>query len=394
MNIKSLLLGSAAAFAVVSGARAADVVVAQPEPVEYVKVCDAYGAGFFYIPGTDTCLQISGYVWGQVQGASGHFDDEDLTASYYGPEGGMTMSERYRINFDVRSQTELGTLRGYIRLQGDNSGSALGYSTDIPTGADQAYLDFLGFRIGYSETDWVNSAVGGDANWGSHSWGGMYYGYRQVDKISYGFTQNGFFGSIAAENDASGYDATGNYGNTGNYDGHTDWTPDVVGLIGYSGGWGAVWAKAAYDNRLDNYDYFHNNSLSGWSAQIGTQINMPNMPGSSLRVLGYYNSADTSFGTSSPTWVYGGWGQSEWAVLVSYQQQFSDKFTGSVGFEYFDNFYEPLSDVKTGANGYMAELSLVYTPVKNFEIRSELNYSKIDSNKGSTSGFLRFTRYF
>ncbi|MEK1855442.1 MAG: porin, partial [Phyllobacterium sp.] len=57
MNIKSLLLGSAAALAAVTGARAADaVVVAEPEPVEYVRVCDAYGAGFFYIPGTETCL--------------------------------------------------------------------------------------------------------------------------------------------------------------------------------------------------------------------------------------------------------------------------------------------------------------------------------------------------
>lgn len=26
------------------------------EPLEYVKVCDAYGAGFFYVPGTDTCM--------------------------------------------------------------------------------------------------------------------------------------------------------------------------------------------------------------------------------------------------------------------------------------------------------------------------------------------------
>ena len=63
MNIKSLLLGSAAALIAVSGARAADaVVVAEPEPAEYVKVCDVYGAGYFYIPGTETCLRIGGYV--------------------------------------------------------------------------------------------------------------------------------------------------------------------------------------------------------------------------------------------------------------------------------------------------------------------------------------------
>ncbi|TIV09274.1 MAG: porin, partial [Mesorhizobium sp.] len=44
MNIKSLLLGSAAALIAVSGARAADAVtVAEPEPAEYVKICDVYG---------------------------------------------------------------------------------------------------------------------------------------------------------------------------------------------------------------------------------------------------------------------------------------------------------------------------------------------------------------
>src|SRR5262245_46981448 len=63
MNIKSLLLGSAAALIAVSGARAADaVVVAEPEPAEYVRICDVYGAGYFYIPGTETCLRIGGYV--------------------------------------------------------------------------------------------------------------------------------------------------------------------------------------------------------------------------------------------------------------------------------------------------------------------------------------------
>ncbi len=67
MNIRSLLLGSAAALAAATSANAADAVFApEPEPVEYVRVCDAYGAGFFYIPGTETCLQISGYVWYQI----------------------------------------------------------------------------------------------------------------------------------------------------------------------------------------------------------------------------------------------------------------------------------------------------------------------------------------
>ena len=68
MNIKSLLLGSAAALAVVSGAQAADAIVAaEPEPMEYVRVCDAFGTGYFYIPGTETCLKIGGYVRAHIE---------------------------------------------------------------------------------------------------------------------------------------------------------------------------------------------------------------------------------------------------------------------------------------------------------------------------------------
>ena len=51
--VKSLLLGSAAGLVAVAGAQAADLPV-KAKPVEYVKICSIYGAGFFYIPGTDT----------------------------------------------------------------------------------------------------------------------------------------------------------------------------------------------------------------------------------------------------------------------------------------------------------------------------------------------------
>ena len=60
MKLKSLLFGSAAVLAAGTGAQAADLPTV--EPVEYVRICDAFGTGFFYIPGTDTCLKLSGYV--------------------------------------------------------------------------------------------------------------------------------------------------------------------------------------------------------------------------------------------------------------------------------------------------------------------------------------------
>ena len=70
--VKSLLLGSAAGLAAVAGAQAADLPV-KAKAVEYVKVCSLYGAGFYYIPGTDTCIKIGGYVrteWNHNAGGS------------------------------------------------------------------------------------------------------------------------------------------------------------------------------------------------------------------------------------------------------------------------------------------------------------------------------------
>ena len=64
--VKSLLLGTAAGLLAVAGAQAADMPV-KAKPVEYVKVCSLYGAGFYYIPGTDTCLKVGGYIRVQTE---------------------------------------------------------------------------------------------------------------------------------------------------------------------------------------------------------------------------------------------------------------------------------------------------------------------------------------
>ena len=62
MNLtKSLILGSAAGLIAMSGAQAADLPV-KAKAVEYVKICSLYGAGFYYIPGTDTCIKLGGYL--------------------------------------------------------------------------------------------------------------------------------------------------------------------------------------------------------------------------------------------------------------------------------------------------------------------------------------------
>ncbi|MDP3899350.1 MAG: porin [Mesorhizobium sp.] len=395
MNIKSLLLGSAAALVAVTGARAADAVMApEPEPVEYVRICDAYGAGFFYIPGTETCLKISGYVWYQIA-ANGYTPGAlETLPSAGGVAGeGWYKTVRARVNFDARSETEWGTLRSYIRFQASWNGVG-----DGPVAADQAYIELGGFKMGYSESFWADSGNGGPSNYGSHSWTGMYYGYQQRALMGYRFESNGFFGAISLEDD--------NLAGEG-------YMPDVVAKIGYAGGWGAVWVKVAYDESFDGTNYNVNPNLGvvgvsdgGFAAQLGAQFNIPNMPGSSLRVIGFWADGANAFNAGGPSIIGTGgtslYGGSEWSILASYNQQFSSTLGASVAFQWFNNLYSAGTDLTRGNDAWAAEVSVVWVPVTNFEVRAELRYDDVAANPayvhadpdGTVSGFLRFTRYF
>ena len=63
--VKSLILGTAVAFAASAGAQAADMPV-KAKAAGYVKICPQYGPGFYYIPGTDICLKVGGLVFAEA----------------------------------------------------------------------------------------------------------------------------------------------------------------------------------------------------------------------------------------------------------------------------------------------------------------------------------------
>jgi len=109
--VKSLLLGSAAGIAAVAGAQAADLPSRKAAPVEYVRVCSAYGAGFFYIPGTDTCLRVGGRVRAEYAVGTRFGDYQDA----YGTRA------RGRLNIDARTATAYGTLRTFFRYELTNN---------------------------------------------------------------------------------------------------------------------------------------------------------------------------------------------------------------------------------------------------------------------------------
>lgn len=115
MNMKTLL-GTAAGLMVATGAYAADLPgEAAPVAVDYVKVCDAYGAGFFYIPGTETCLKISGRVRASLSYNNFGGDYNDNTAD------NVTSRVDARVQFDARTASDIGTVRSFFEIGVDDA---------------------------------------------------------------------------------------------------------------------------------------------------------------------------------------------------------------------------------------------------------------------------------
>ena len=187
MKLKSLLLGSAAVFVAVSGARAADAIIVEPEPVEYVRVCDVYGPGYYYIPGTETCLKFAGQL--RVTYDTKVTDhDEDLT--------NHSTSYRFRFHVYADNETEYGRLSSWVRYTsgGFNMGNVANSGGAIAGGADtnavfidNAVISLGGFRVGrLSDSYWDNTG------------GAFFTNGTIVGVVTNGGSSFGFYGATAA----------------------------------------------------------------------------------------------------------------------------------------------------------------------------------------------------
>ncbi len=178
--VKSLLLGSAAGLVAIAGAQAADLPV-KAKPVQYVKICSLYGAGFYYIPGTDTCIKIGGWVRAEVNVNSlGSFnpyhvqnlDDRGKAEAYWRTRAITTI--------DARSQTEFGTLRSYLAggWQWDNGGPSAPGPANIGSNIYlyRGFIQLAGFTAGRAQSffDFYSTpAYSNTTNvWGSDTGGG------------------------------------------------------------------------------------------------------------------------------------------------------------------------------------------------------------------------------
>lgn len=386
MNIKSLLLGSAAALIAVSGARAADaVVVAEPEPAEYVKICDVYGAGYFYIPGTETCLRIGGYVRydigigdvGSFDGAqASDYQDGDQQDTYY-------KHARFTLKTWTGQETEMGTLKTYTetRFNWGNS-NGYGYGADNNAQGFQgvslnfAYIQLGGLRVGKDESAFNTfiGYAGGVINDTLVPYGGF-----DTNVVQYYFDAGNGFSAVASLETGSGYTFAepGFFqdSNSGN-DSIDSYVPYVVGGLKWTQGWGAITGVAAYDSTWEE-----------WSGKVRLDVNA--MENLTLFIMAGYGSDDNIDRN-----FYKQWG-GNWAVWGGGTYKFNEKTAFNLQASYDDD------------KNYGIAANVVYTVVPGMDITAEVDYAHdgqfgdaFDRNwtnadkENSVGGMLRFQRSF
>jgi Porin subfamily len=393
MNIKSLLLGSAAALIAVSGARAADaVVVAEPEPAEYVKVCDVYGAGYFYIPGTETCLRIGGYIRYDIgAGDVGSFDGARSTDLMNGKDQGTWFKNtRFTLKTWTGQETELGTLKTYTETR-INFGNSNGYGDGATDGGapignpainkgvtlNFAWVQLGGLRVGKDESAF-DTFIGYAGNVIQDTL--IPYGGFDTNEVQYYFDAgNGLSAVVSLETGSGTADAIpGDFqaSNSGN-DTIDSYMPYVVGGVKYTQGWGAITAVGAYDSTWEE-----------WSGKIRADGNV----GSNLTLflMGGYGTDDNIDRN-----FYKQWG-GNWAVWGGGTYKFNEKTSF--------NLQASADDDKN----YGLAANVAYDLVPGFTVTAEVDYlhdgkfdtGEIDRNwtnankKNSVGGMLRFQRSF
>ncbi|CAN7306840.1 porin [Rhizobium sp. LjRoot98] len=358
MAIRTLLLCSSAALMISTGAQAADAIVAaEPEPMEYVRVCEAFGKGYFYIPGTETCLKIGGYV---------RFDSNYGESPYSGESNGWDAFTRGTLTFDAKSDTEYGTLESFIELRSDANNI-----NDVDTYLNAAFIQIAGFRAGYGDSRydiWLNSAgniINDDV---------IDYTGDRTNQISYVYGGDiGFSALIGLEEGAGSYDTGFAPEPTGLYHGHD--FPHIIGGLRYfqNEGTGIAFI-GGYDTNAEAFggkiriDVAFNDVFSAW-VMGGYQSDWDNDKGpGGTRRLNYYGP-----------WL------GDWAVWGGFAANLTDKASLNVQGAYEDD------------GTFAAALNIDYAVVEGLKFQPEINYTEFDGERGHGSaigGTIRLQRNF
>ncbi|QQO13868.1 porin [Bradyrhizobium diazoefficiens] len=342
---KSVILSSVAMLTG-AGAQAADLPV-KAKPVEYVKICSLYGAGFYYIPGSDTCIKLGGYVRADFTAHafdftaynSGSAAANNRLTNYFGARS------RVDLNIDSRTATEYGTLRTfadvvYTWTTGSTTGAGAGptggattYSGDALAGGSlgvyTAFIQFAGFTLGHAISQFSAPWTNYPANLfdGLPGGGGTVVGVNQFSYTA-DFGQ-GLSLSLSAQDPTLNYQtnlwnvsAATSAGVAGGAYGASDFggtrAPDLVAMFRVDQAWGLFQASfAAHDNHAGYYGQYETSGYPadkwGWAGQLALSIkNLPTGPGDTINIQGVYTNGASRYNfqefTSTSYSMFGGTG--------------------------------------------------------------------------------------
>jgi hypothetical protein len=315
--IKSLLLGSAATFAVVAAAQAADLPTKKGAPAaEYVRICNVGGVAGFVIPGTDTCLKITGGI--EAMAGFGNLDHR------YTPDGAgyLTFSENPRkydnsmgfdsradVGLETRSNTAYGPLVGVIDIHWDQ-GFGFGIAGANWSYINEAYIQWAGVTAGIKPSFY--DFIAGGETWFNiispeHSGTG-------IPLFAYTATFGGGFSATVSleQNSTSGGRSAIQVGpETFSWYGAQTYlgtrAPDIVGSLDLTQSWGtAHLAGVAHNYRVE--DYYGNYDTDGWGWGVlgGISFNLPMLgAGDVVKLQGAYSDRAIGYsGMTTSGWDY------------------------------------------------------------------------------------------
>jgi len=411
---KSLLLGSAAGLFAVAGAQAADLPSRKAAPVEYVRVCSAFGAGFFYIPGTETCLRLGGRVRAEYRYFEPNTRINDATG----------FRARGRLNVDSRTATAYGTLRAFFRYEitgntGNYVGTGLlngGGQNATSVSLDKAFIQFAGITAGRLQSFFDFYAD--DINYGTGVFGGFGSDNGSTNLLAYTATfGGGFSATLSLEDRGQRQTATtvgGLQVGAGNFVYGGDRMPDVVANLRVDQPWGSAQLSGAVHQMFSNNIFVPvglpgvgiiPDTEYGFAIQAGVKFNLPMIAaGDVLWLQAAYADGAVSYtglgnaNTSSGAALivadgfidqFGDVKKSQvFNLTAAFTHYFLPNFRGSIFGSYWraenptsSTGINLITGVRTGAiegNAFAIGGQVVYSFVKDFDIGLEVIYSRVD----------------
>jgi len=324
MNIKTLLLGTATAVSMVGGAQAADLAVA--EPVDYVKVCDAYGAGYFYIPGSDTCLKIGGYVKGYIDfydtsankvvggtfsatTISGSLTTNVPTTSY---PSNWNWTTETSVNVTAQSMTDIGLLTAWTDYRAKRVGGT--------SNGGMAYIDSAYLKAGPMKLGFFTNIYYYGGQYGEYGAGGAFDAADNSDNQLAFSTSFGGLGLWLGIADNSTHSAPGAYA--------SNWPDIIAALTGSAGGFDWKLAAAATDTTAGTGWGFQ--AGAAWTAASGDAIRVKAAVGN--QAGSYYVDANLNGNGGGPAA-----GGTIWSALIAGVHYWSSNVSTQLAASYTSN---------------------------------------------------------